>query len=452
MPLMAFAMVFSFAFLAFVMDVMREITILAQMKHAAAACALDLLPFAALDEHGLPDNIQVINSDGSFSSTALSSMQQELARQNGESAGTVWNSALDPGIGSETNPQSEIRILASDMVSPSATNPNLNDRNDPILQVSARRRGGQAMELLFMPVRYTAELMSGNAVPDQARRQDLARTAEVVAQPAVRVGAAAAPFAGSSRSQLLFNGRIAAFPLAINYDDFKRLIQSNSSAASLNASLNAKTPGSAQSPAASDLRAYFVNLKSGGTVGAYYFDAQSPQSIDQLTGLIEYFSPQASGPKALELPAAVEQDSLLDRFAVAELSSDTDFNQVLQTLPLDRCYIMPVVSENAAIASQCHVVGFAFLKLRTLTNNSGNISLQVELGESLPLPNASAGSRFRCIPAFDGSRMSALYDAAESVFKPRDYDFANSSLSARPPGILLAPVLSPRLVQSNPGS
>lgn len=439
MPMVAFALVFVFAFLAFVMDVMREILEIQQMKHAATVAALDALPFACLDVNGMAQNSAVCNADGSFVSQAMNQMQVELQRTNGSANGVTWNSAIS-NLESGQSWLKGVRLDPADLAA--AAQNNSSDKKDPVLQLTVRRAGSDAMNFFFLPVRFVASTLGGaSAIPVEAQQTAIVQTIEVAGQPATRIGPGPALDSSSGRAQIIAAGRFATFPLAINYDDFKRALAAAGSSQSIN--LRVCDPNSAQLPNTSDLRAYFINLKSGGAVSSYYFDAQNPTRVNDLIGLLEYFSNPANVPEPIVTPGAVERGVQIDRFSQAAIKGNQDLAAVIGQLPSKRAYIVPVVRE---ISNQCEVIGFAFLKLSGASSSNGNWTFSFSIGESLPVLNASAAPALKSIPRFDGSPLPAVYDSANNPFMPRKYDPASNTLSPRQPGLVLAPAVSPRRI------
>jgi hypothetical protein len=164
-----------------------------------------------------------------------------------------------------------------------------------------------------------------------------------------------------------------------------------------------------------------------------------------LIGLLQYFDAASSVPEATLAPAAVERSVQLDRFSLSSYTGNQDLATVISQLPLNRCYIVPVVSETASTSTQCQVLGFALLNLASVSTSGGNWIFQFNIGESLPVPNAACSPGLISIPRFDGTAMPAASDP-QGPFAPRKFDLQNNILSARPLGVVLAPTVSPRKI------
>ncbi len=441
MPVVVFALLAIFAFLAFVMDVMRNILEIQQLKFAAKVAALDVLPFACLDANGMPQNTPVCNPDGSLTQAALSQMQAELSRTN--SSGPTWNQAISNPTDSG-NWLTPVSLQGTDLSSVAVQGST--DAQDPLIQLSVRRSGSEAIKFFLLPSLYAANMLSGSSsAPASSKQADLVQTVEVVGQPATRIGPGAALDASSGKAQVLAAGRLASFPIAINYDDFKRAVSSAGAASTSLVHLN--NPGTSQYSASNEMRGYFVNLKSGGQINDYYWDAQNPSRVSDLIGLIEYFNAEQNVPEAVIEPAALERGVQLDRFASSSFSGNADLATVVSQLPTNRCYIVPVVRET--VGSQCEVLGFAWLNLKSTEKKGALWDFTFSASESLPVLNASAGSGLKSIPKFDGTPLPALYDAQNNPFAMRKFNPATNTLSARPKGVVLAPTVSPRRIDSH---
>ena len=436
MPMMAFALLFIFAFMSFSIDVMREVLAVQQLRFAARAAALDLLAMASLDANQKLQNNAVANSlDGSFSSQAMETMQTELGRINS----TAWNKTIS-NIESEQPAQSAVSFESEDLQGAASTS---TDKSDPYLKLTARRSGEQGMNWFFLPVRFAASFMNAGSSPEQGElRTDLVQSGEIACQPAGRIGPGAPLESSTAKGQVLANARLAAFPLALNYDDFKRAQQAAGSA-TFSCTVQVSNPGASQQSNASDLRAYFINLRKGGTVSDYYFDAQNPARVDDLIGLIEYFNANPTATAPLQIPAAVERSVQLDRFGSSVLGN-AEVLQVLAELPTNHSYIIPVCRESASPATQCQVEGFALLKLDSVTAASTGCKFVFSMGESVPIANASCTSRLKTIPYLDGSKLPSYYDSSNNPFAPRCFDAATNTLAPRTQGVAMAPVVSPR--------
>jgi hypothetical protein len=443
----AFSLLVIFAFLAFTVDVMRGFLQAGQLHFAARSAALDLLPFACLDANGQIQNDPICSASGAFTSSAMSNLTQALNRANG-STGDVWNTATGNSGSGDKNWMQGVTFSADDLISGAAVG-SVQDKQDPLLELQVNRSGENGLQLFFMPLVFAFNSSMGIPVPQSASSADQSHLVEVAAQPATRIGAAAPLDASSSKAQAMATARCAGFPLAINYDDFKRASKaSGSSPFSCTAHLSA--PQAAQGSSSSDLRGYFVNLSSGTQVNSFYNDAQNPARVNDLIGTLLYFDGSASQPVSatLKLPAAIEQGVQLDRFAPSVVKASSDAAIVISQLALNKCYILPVVQEAVSPATQCQVVGFALLRLNGVTASSSGWDFNFVLGESLPVLNASC-SGLQTIPLFTGSKLASIYDAQNSPFRLRSYDIENNVIAPRPRGVVMAPVVSPRRISDD---
>ncbi len=421
LPVVVFALLFIFAFVSFAVDVMHEILTIQQMRFAARSAASSVLSVASIDANGFAQNSQVIDSTGKFTSQAMSKMLNELSSVSGSNG---------------------VEFDATDLAQGSA---NSTSDKGPYLKVTARQHDNNATEFFFIPVRYAAGMMSGGPAPGQDDlRVKLVQSAEVMCQPAIRIGPGAPSSSQTRRGQEIYTARLTSFPMVIDYDDFKRII--SNAANNTNCVLQVANPGDAAITNSNVLRSYFVNEKQGGSVSNYYFDAQNPLRVDDLVGLVEYFNNTATAPQAVQIPAAVERGIQLDRFTKTVLQN-TDLLEVLGQVPLNRAYIFPVARVTGG--SLCEVQGFAFLKLTAITASNTNCQFSVATGESVPVLNSSAGPSLKTIPQLDGSKLPAIYDRSNNPFAPRDFDATNNQMSGAAHGVVMAPTYSPRKPATN---
>ncbi len=439
-PLLAFSLIFVFAFLAFVMDLMREVLEIQQMKHAARAAALAILPYASLDSSGQLQNNSLIDSDGSFTETSMLSMKAELERIMQSELARVNQTITNPD---PANQSSWLKELSFDPADLSAA-PGSSQSQGPYLTLTARRSDQDRFSFLFFPVVYAAANLGGADSASTFNGVDLLQKVEVCMQPASKIGPGAPAESSGQKAAAIFNARLCSFPLVLNYDDFKRFLQN--SAAQTACTIHVKSAaGSSQANTNTDMRGYFANLRSGGSTGDYYFDAQSSSRIDDLLGLFDYFNKAPVSGKSTVPPAALERGAQLDRFDIEGFDDETNNNltATLSQLPLNRSYILPVVHESAG--SICEVAGFALLRLSSFTKLDQEYSFSFTLSESLPVLNASAGT-MRSLPRLDGTQLAPFADRQTNPFLPRSFDPLNNVFSQGKAGLVMAPVLSPRKI------
>lgn len=449
LPVVAFSLLLIFAFLAFTVDVMREFLEAGQLRFAARSAALDLLPFVCLDASGQMQNNPVCSASGAFTGTALSNLTQALNRPNGQS-GEAWNQATSNSESGDQNWMQGVTFSPDDLASGAAVG-NVQDKQDPLLELRVNRTGENGLTLFFMPLVFAFNSSMGIPVPQSAASAEQSHIVEVVGQPATRIGSAAPLDSISGKAQAMATARSATFPLAINYDDFKRASLSAGSGL-FSCTVHLSAPQASQLSAANDLRGYFVNLSNGSQVNASYNEAQDPARVNDLTGTLLYFDSSPSQPVSatLKLPAAVENGVQLDRFAPPAVKANSDLSLVISQLSLNKCYIVPVVREGVSPTTQCQVLGFSLLRLTAVTATSSGWDFSFVMGESLPVLNASC-SGLKTIPNFDGTLLPSIYDAQNNPFRVRSYDANNDLIAPRPKGVVLAPVVSPRRLSVDAG-
>lgn len=449
MPLVVFSLLVVLAFLGFCVDVMRQFHCVEKLRFAARAAALELLPYASLDAAGNPDNVAVCDDGGALSAVASG---QIFAALNG-SGGP--NDNPSNSAAAETAAEQPVFILDSDVQSGTQIDADVADKSELLLRVTARRSGQDALRMIFMPVAYAMDLLTGSSIPPEALRSSQTGLAEVTGQPATRIGAAVPADAPGRRNGLIYRGRLAAFPLALEYGDFVAALPERASSPVV-VSVQVVDPGSTRALAAPALgvRAYFINNAAGSSVGGFYADAATPARMDELIGLLKYFdrSSAAPAPQALRYPAAMETGVAIDCFSSDRTSFDnTDLRAILtqiRTTAARRCFILPVVQRRgtAGGSSQTQVRGFAWAKLNGITEASPGVwSFAFEINESVPVLNASCAGGFRSIPAVTGERMAP--PELDGPFRMRRLIAGSNSPEVRQRGVVLAPAVSLRALR-----
>lgn len=454
MPLVVFSLLLLFAFMALSIDVMRQFYSIERLRYAARAAALDILPFACLDGAGNPDNVAVCNPTGDMQANTSVNLNMALARDGGpNAAGAQVNTAPAGSAVDSSRPADQpVLIDSADIRSAAATDDELTDKSELVLRVMARRNGGDALQMAFMPVLFA---VTGGAVPPEARRRDQAGLAEVIGQPATRIGAAVPEGATAVRNQAIYRGRLATFPVGLEYADFVGALPAAAAAPPV-VSVRVVDPGAASPPSSGTtlLRGYFLNDSAGSNVSGYYSDARTPPRFDELIGLLRYFDRSAGPPvpQAVRYPRAVESGVSLDCFNSTITSfNNNDLRSVVSSLAstaLNRCFILPVVEHAAGQpSSQISVRGFSWLKLRGVSELSPGVwNFAFEINESMPLLNCSCTGGMRSIPAVSGQRMAA--PPTNGPFHMRRLLSGGNILEPRSRGVVLAPAVSPRVVRA----
>ncbi|MBY0545792.1 MAG: hypothetical protein K2W95_00735 [Candidatus Obscuribacterales bacterium] len=455
MPLVVFSLLVVFAFLGFCVDVMRQFHCVEKLRFAARAAALELLPYASFDAAGNPDNISCCDDGGAITSTAAAQVFAALNGSGGPNDDPSNTASAGDVMDLSKPAEQPVFIQDSDVQSGTQVDGSAEDKNELLLRVVARRTGQDALQMMFMPVAYAMDFLAGSAIPPEALRRNQTGLAEVIGQPATRIGAAVAAGASGRRNQSIYRGRLAVFPLALEYSDFVAALPERG-APPVVVSLKVVDPGAATGSAGATpiLRAYFVNSVSGASVSGYYSDAATPARFDELIGLLKYFDRSSSSPapQVLRYPQAMESGVLVDCFSSDRTSFDNaDLRALLtqlRTSAANRCFILPVVQRRGAVptASQTQVQGFAWLKLKGITEATPGVwNFSFEINESLPLLNASCSGGLRSIPAVTGERMPA--PRTDGPFKMRKLIAGSNSPEVRPRGVVLAPAVSLRALR-----
>lgn len=455
MPVVVFSIFVVLAFLGFCIDVMRQFHCVEKLRYAARAAALELLPYASFDAAGNPDNVSLCDDSGAMSSNAAA---QILAALNGSGGpnDSPSNSASAGDLSDTSKPAEQpVFIQETDVQSGLQIDSSAEDKNELLLRVIARRDGPDALQMMFLPVAYAMDFLAGSTIPPEALKRRQTGLCEAIGQPATRIGAAVPAGASGRRNQVIYRGRLAVFPLALEYSDFVAAMPVRGAPPEV-LSVRVTDPGAAAASAgpASLVRAYFVNNAGGSSVNGYYSDAATPARFDELIGLVKYFDRSSSSPapQAVRYPQAMENGVFVDCFS----SDRTSFNNVdlralltqLRTTANNRCFILPVVQKRGAVpgASQTQVQGFAWLKLKGITESTpGSWSFSFEINESLALLNTSCSGGLRSIPAVTGERMPA--PRIDGPFKMRRLMAGSNSPELRPRGVVLAPAVSLRALR-----
>jgi hypothetical protein len=138
----------------------------------------------------------------------------------------------------------------------------------------------------------------------------------------------------------------------------------------------------------------------------------------------------------------VETGSQLNGFDPAALGRSLNGAlRLLALLPANGYYIVPVLQNDPSFAAPNKVVGFARLQL-AITQPKAGLLITATLADSVPLRNASSATGFSGIPG----NAAQILPAPVPPFTPRTFDQNTKGVSVRPPGIVLAPAISPRQI------
>jgi Flp pilus assembly protein TadG len=419
LPLVMVATLLLVAYLAFAVDVQRNIFAVQQLQFAAESAALDAYAQLMEPQGTIPGD------------KGLANAQTAVSKSHG---GNPWNQApLGPANADKNGPfNGGVSIDSGDI--DFANNPG--DANEPVLRVTARRQGSEALRFFFLPAIFAINAMNGDPVPSDAQGASPYRTVEVIGTPAARVGA------GSPRSSQLFGW--ATLPIALSYSQF--VAASNADPSTFSTPyiidlLNSKSP---YPPSLGNrIRGAFVNVFPNGSGSAYYGDGQGNVAIDQLLQTWRYFGQAASANETA--PAVVERGSKVAVFDTGDTtfaSRSAEIQSVLNAVQKNRDYIVPIVAADPVANSRATVVGFALMRLDQVVNGStGQLAFQFSLSPSFPVRNAAA-SQAASVPSVTGASLPS--PVAGGPFANRIFDMQNNAVSTRYRGVALAPVTSPR--------
>lgn len=403
LPLIVVATLLLMAFLAYSVDVSRNIFAVQKLQFAAEAAALDAYA-------------RVVATDGTISAA---NVQAAVQRSHGN---MPWNDA-PLGPRDQSGPFNGGVTIGSDDVNLGLHNPG--DPTEPVLQVTARRTGSEALRFFFLPAIFS---MNGG-VPADAQTASPYRTVEVIGAPATRIGKGARRDLSTSSE---FSGW-AVFPLGLSYQQFVNASNpATGTSTYLVDLLDSRTPYPAVQP--NRIRGAFVNVVH-----------QGGPAMDELIGSCRYFG---SAVNANEMPPDVvergSQLTLFDTGAADFQNRLADVRTALQGVSVGRYYIVPILSLDPAPGAVAEIEGFALLRLVQLVNPAtGTLSPAFAIGDSYPVRNATS-SPIRTIPSLTAS--SPIRPAATGPFAARTFNLQNNSLSPRYRGVALAPVTSPRSI------
>lgn len=421
LPLVAFMLAIVIAFIALTADVMRTVYAGIKLQTAVESSALAAYSYA-------------VDHSGSFSQNNIVNKLNEISG----SSGIAWNKAP---AGPENNVfETPVTFDSSDY----QFNPNPNDNNESFFQLTARRNGLDAIKLFFVPAIFFWNSQAGlPGPPDSAKLANTYRVTEVISQPASRIGEAPP----ASTPNFGRNGDLkgfGTFPIAISNAQFLAASSSSSSIPNYTIDLvsNIK-PAPATLPG--HLKGCFVNLRSTGSTLAAYGEGQGNNAVDELIHLLEYF--QVTPPAGAYNPYVVERGSFLSAFDHEEVSfknREQEIKAKLSTIPTGRFQIIPVLRNDPVIGGAANeVVGFARFRITNVVNpTDGSFRIQMQIGPSAPIRNASSANTIATIPTINGS----LLPPPVAPFGARNTGITGQEIGVLPRGVVMAPSLSPRIL------
>jgi hypothetical protein len=444
LPFVAFALLLIAAYLGFSVDVTRNIVAVRKAEFAADAAALYAYSMQT-------------NSDGSYSDTsAWNNITAAIAEPNGlgVNAAKPWNDAPsgpDTLSGSWT---SGVTFTADDVLAP-VSNPA--DNNEKFLQLRFRRQGTDALQQLFMPAIFSSTNAGGVNAPN--RSAEINRVIEVAGQPASRIGPGVPRSAGNTHPLTGF----ACFPLAISNLQFAAASAGTGPAQFTIDLVDSQTAAQPAQP--QHIKAAFINdaRENAGIGGPFYGAGQGPGGVNQLVGLLKYFS-GVNDATAIP-PTTVERGAFVAAFDPAAQDFQNRKQDILNALAQiapNQFVIVPVVSQNPIFTAGAagpfgsganRIVGFARMRVVQLVSKQNNVAngftVVLDIGQSVVMRNTTAAP-IAVIPLVSGSQSSAspypILPAPAAPFQSRVYDPSTNSLTKVPRGLVLAPVLSPRSI------
>lgn len=416
LPVVVFCLAVCIAFLVLTVDVMRTVHAASILDFSSQATALAGLSYAC-DPDG---NFQRANAENNIRNAVLASGDNE------------WNSA--PSGPNGPTSKSAVRFEATDI---SFVDNSSGNAADFALRVRARRDGADQIKLFFAPAIFAF----GGAPQGGVASASPYRIAEVISQPASRIGAG--PSRLSTEPHAIELKGWAAFPLAISNIQFAQAASPTQTNQNYVIDIfGSQDTGYTAVAPANHIKGCFVNLlRTNGQF--YYGEAASKPDFDQLFHSLEYFFAadlaSAAAPAAIERGvglAAFDPSSPVWQERLPELSNR------LAGLVRNKFYILPVLSQDPNFSQRQTVTGFARFKLLDVQNTAAGIKLVMQIGDSVPVRNASFANGLASIPTVDGR----LIAAPVLPFKQRTLDTAGGSFSALSRGIAMAPSLSPRQI------
>lgn len=412
MPLVAFSFLMLTAFAAFAIDVSRSFLAAKRLQFAADTAAVYAYS-------------RCTDLDGSYTPATARNRIHDAVMEAGAEA---WNrSPSGPDLG-----ESDVTFDESDLLYKT----NESDTGEMVLRVIARMDGNRSLTQYFMPAVFTANIMRGSDVPDDAKRVAMIRASEVIGQPASRIGG------GPRRGDNKF-GRSAAFPLIVSNQQFSKAASTGTVGAQYTVDL--PTSSSSAPLSTQHLRGAFVNVARGAHFANYYGTNGGTAGYDQLLGVLDYFSTLASD---VVRPQPIERGVKLGAFDPGASDFESRKPEIIQRLkriPVGSTIIVPISNDDPNFSTSGNtIIGFARLRLVSMLNPAQtDIQIVVQLAESVAVRNVGCDSAHTTVPFV----VNAPLSASVAPFQGRAFDAATFGISKRPVGLALAPVLSPTNIQ-----
>jgi hypothetical protein len=430
-PLVAFCVLVIAAFLALSIDIMRNALAVRKLQFAAEAAALHALS-TCTDESG--------NYNPGDAETRV---RTALQTSGGEPASAFNSAPIGPVHWKDAPYNSGVTFGSADVIL--ARNPA--DNNELWVQITAARRGNDALRMAFLPMVLAMNARDGEQLPPNAYQVEPWRTSEVVGQPASRIGEGAPRAAAGAGGRAREFAGHAVFPLGITWREFQLLAAPSATRTRYAVDLQASASPSFNQPAMDGhLRGYFVNVTADGGAD-YYGSGSGSLAVEQLLSNLRYFRGTVGSDETP--PAAVERGSRLAWFDQADASvaqRKPQIMAVLRQIPL-RNYVMPILQNDPQVGVRNAVVGFARLRLAQTINSTGSdIEILIDVAESVPVRNASSATGMASVPPLSLTQLPAPV----APFGARPDLGASDALAPRPRSVALAPALSARQFRVTP--
>jgi hypothetical protein len=251
------------AFMAFSMDLTRTAITTNKLQFAADSAALYMYGFGARkDASGLQQG-DILAAMDDVNGAGSKPWHRAPVGPKGDHTDTKWEDDVTFSGG-------DVQYVA-----------NPADSTELLLRVTARRDGDNALQYFFYPLVRAFGAVTGETQTLE-RYGSPYRIAEVIGQPAARIGAAPPKTQAGPRS---FAG-YATFPLAISNDQFRNAVNTSTNPFTVRLVNSATAAGAAQP---NELLGAFVNDAKSLSGGQYHGEGAGHLAIDQLRDLISYF-------------------------------------------------------------------------------------------------------------------------------------------------------------------
>lgn len=431
LPFVVFALAVTFAMLAITVDLMREFYCLSILQNTAQSASLHALRRA-------------YNDDGELKSgQPETNIAQGLNEVNG-ATGAAWFSAPAGPNADGGGGQTPVLFEGSDMTVNNADS--ADNAGDLLVTLKARRDGTDALKMKFIPLIYGFGNLFGQQMPSGIDTANPYRVAEVCLQPATRIGA------GSDNSALIrstfSNPHLCtSFPIALSNVQWQTAAQPTQTRSIYTIRLAGSKRGNSTTTAG-EISAAFINLTASGD-SDFYNNATGGLAVNELYNNLAVFSNESPSADS----AAVERDSRVYAFDadsqefIAKAKQISDRITKASSNLAGRFLILPLIDQNPVVGQKNRVIGFARMRLNKISfdTTTNNISIQMEIGQSRPMANASVGTQLASVPSTNGTAIGS--SSGTDLFTPRSFTSLNSgSLTTIARGMVMAPALSPRSI------